>query len=122
MYIIILFFRLFFIFSYFIIVMGDMMKKTILWILVALISGGLLGKYTFDKYEDVEVKNVISINNDVYMIKYGTYLTQNHGNTERRKNQSVARGHPQEMVQPGCGHPRPQASAQSRNRGGRQAL
>lgn len=49
------------------------MKKTIIWIFMALISGGLLGKYTFDKYENVEVKNVISINNDVYMIKYGTY-------------------------------------------------
>ena len=41
--------------------------------MLALSSGALLGKYTFDKYENVEVQNVININDGVYMLKYGTY-------------------------------------------------
>ena len=53
--------------------MGDKVKKFFLWMIVALVSGAFLGKYTFDKYEKVDVKNVISYDNDVYMIKYGTY-------------------------------------------------
>lgn len=49
------------------------MKKTILWVLLALISGAILGKVTFDKYEKIDVQNVISYNNKVYMLRYGTY-------------------------------------------------
>ena len=49
------------------------MKKTMFWIILALASGSLLGKYTFDTYENIEVSNVISINDKVYMLKYGTY-------------------------------------------------
>lgn len=49
------------------------MKKTILWILAALISGAILGKVTFDKYEKIDVQSVINFNNSVYMLKYGTY-------------------------------------------------
>lgn len=49
------------------------MKKTIFWIFLALVSGSLLGKFTFDTYENIEVRNVININDKVYMLKYGTY-------------------------------------------------
>ena len=49
------------------------MKKTIIWILLALISGALLGKFTFDRYENIDIKNVISYDNYVYMLKYGKY-------------------------------------------------
>ena len=54
------------------------MKKTIFWILLALVSGALLGKFTFDKYENVDIKQVISVNDKVYALKYGTF-----GNTEQ---------------------------------------
>ena len=49
------------------------MKKTVLWVLAALISGAILGKVTFDKYEKIDVQSVISFNNKVYMLRYGTY-------------------------------------------------
>ena len=53
--------------------LGDMMKKLLIWIFIALVSGAILGKYTFDKYENIEVKNTISFNNEVYMLEYGVY-------------------------------------------------
>lgn len=49
------------------------MKKTIIWVLLALISGALLGKFTFDRYENVDTKNVISYDNYVYLLKYDKY-------------------------------------------------
>lgn len=49
------------------------MKKTFIWILLALTSGALLGKFVFDRYEKIDVQNVISYNNYVYMLKYGSY-------------------------------------------------
>lgn len=49
------------------------MKKTLFWIILALASGSLLGKFTFDTYENIEVRKVISVNDEVYMLKYGTY-------------------------------------------------
>ena len=49
------------------------MKKTIIWVLLALISGALLGKFTFDRYENIDTKNVISYDNYVFMLKYSTY-------------------------------------------------
>lgn len=52
------------------------MKKTIIWVLLALISGALLGKFTFDKYEKIDAMNVISYDNYVYMLKYGTYSSE----------------------------------------------
>lgn len=51
------------------------MKKTIIWIVIAIVSGALLGKFTFDKYENIDTLNVISYDNYVYMLKYGTYET-----------------------------------------------
>jgi Na+-translocating ferredoxin:NAD+ oxidoreductase RnfG subunit len=53
----------------------EIMKKTIIWVLFALLSGALLGKITFDRYEKIDTKNVISYNNYVYMLKYGSYKT-----------------------------------------------
>lgn len=52
------------------------MKKTFCWILIALVSGGLLGKFTFDKYENIEVENTFKIDNEVYALFYGTYKTE----------------------------------------------
>lgn len=51
------------------------MKKYVLWTLFALISGALLGKITFDKYEKIDVKNTIKIDTNVYALKYKTYLS-----------------------------------------------
>ena len=51
------------------------MKKTIIWILIAIVSGALLGKFTFDKYENIDTLNVISYDNSVYMLEYGAYET-----------------------------------------------
>lgn len=52
------------------------MKKTILWVLLALVSGALLGKFTFDRYEKLDVQSVISYDNYVYLLKYGEYENQ----------------------------------------------
>ncbi len=49
------------------------MKKTLFWVVFALISGAFLGKFTFDKYENIDVQNVMKINDKVYALKYGTY-------------------------------------------------
>ncbi len=51
------------------------MKKTFIWIILALISGALLGKVTFDFYENVDTQNVISYDNYVYLLRYGKYDT-----------------------------------------------
>ena len=49
------------------------MKKTILWILLAGISGIILGRLTFNKYENLTVENTINLDDGVYMLKYGIY-------------------------------------------------
>lgn len=49
------------------------MKKTFIWIILALASGALLGKFVFDRYEKIDTKSVISYDNYVYMLKYGSY-------------------------------------------------
>lgn len=49
------------------------MKKTIIGIIIAILAGVLLAKLTFDKYEKVDTKNVISYDNEVYMLRVGTY-------------------------------------------------
>ena len=49
------------------------MKKTILWIFFALISGAILGRLTFNKYESLNVTNVVRLDDSVYMLKYGSY-------------------------------------------------
>ena len=49
------------------------MKKTIFWIILALVSGAILGRMTFNFYEKVDTRNVISYDNNVYLLKYGTY-------------------------------------------------
>lgn len=49
------------------------MKKTIIGIIIAILAGVLLAKLTFDKYEKVDTKNVISYDDEVYMLKFGTY-------------------------------------------------
>lgn len=52
------------------------MKNTILWIFFAIISGVLLGKLTFDKYQKVDVQNVMKNDNEIYMLKYGVYSNE----------------------------------------------
>lgn len=49
------------------------MKKTIIGIIIAILAGVLLAKLTFDKYEKVDTKNVISYDDEVYMLKVGSY-------------------------------------------------
>ena len=49
------------------------MKKTIIGIIIAILAGVLLAKLTFDKYEKVDTKNVISYDDEVYMLRVGTY-------------------------------------------------
>lgn len=49
------------------------MKKTIIGIIIAILAGVLLAKLTFDKYEKVDTKNVISYDDEVYMLKFGSY-------------------------------------------------
>ena len=49
------------------------MKKMMIWIFLAVLSGGLLGKLTIDKYSKLDVKEVMKNNNEVYMLKYKTY-------------------------------------------------
>lgn len=48
------------------------MKKTFIWIFVALLSGSFLGKLTFDKYKKVDTVQVIN-NTNVYALRYGKY-------------------------------------------------
>lgn len=52
------------------------MKKTFIWVLLALLSGALLGKYVFDRYEKVDIKNVISYDNELYFLKYKDYSSE----------------------------------------------
>ena len=49
------------------------MKKTIIGIIIAILAGVLLAKLTFDKYEKVDTKNVISYDDEVYMLKVDSY-------------------------------------------------
>lgn len=64
------------------------MKKNILLILIALITGGLLGKFTFERYEALETKEVSISKNYAYFLKYGTYdnyekMNESVNNVER---------------------------------------
>ena len=52
------------------------MKNTIIWIMLALISGALLGKITFNKYKKVDSVNVMKDNNMVYMLKYASFANE----------------------------------------------
>lgn len=52
------------------------MKKIVLSITLAIISGGILGKITFDKYDKLNVESVIKLDKNVYMLKYNTYNTK----------------------------------------------
>lgn len=57
--------------------MGDLfMKRTIIWTLIALASGAILGKVTFDRYENLEVQKTVNIDDKIYMLKYGTYSSE----------------------------------------------
>ena len=49
------------------------MKNTIIWVMLALLSGVVLGKMTFNKYKKVDTINVMKDDNEVYMLKYATY-------------------------------------------------
>ena len=52
------------------------MKKTLYWIFIAILSGIILGYLTFDRYDDLNVRNVIKLDEGVYMIKYGTFYDE----------------------------------------------
>lgn len=64
------------------------MKKIVLCSILAIISGGILGKITFDRYGKLNVNPVIKLDKNVYMLKYDTYKTKedmlnNTSNLER---------------------------------------
>lgn len=61
------------------------MKKMILWILLAVTSGGLLGKFTFDKYENFEVENTFKVNTEVYALFYDSFSSE-----DEMKNQTTS--------------------------------
>ena len=50
------------------------MKKTLIWIFFAILSGLLLGNFTFSRYESLNSLNVMKQeDNKIYMIRYKTY-------------------------------------------------
>ena len=49
------------------------MKKTFIWVLIAIASGVSLGLLTFNKYEDLQVQKVISYSDSLYALYYGSY-------------------------------------------------
>lgn len=64
------------------------MKKIVLCSILAIISGGILGKITFDRYDKQNVNPVIKLDKNVYMLKYDTYknkedMLNNTSNLER---------------------------------------
>lgn len=64
------------------------MKKIVLCSILAIISGGILGKITFDRYDKLNVNPVIKLDKNVYMLKYDTYknkedMLNNTSNLER---------------------------------------
>ena len=64
------------------------MKKIVLCSILAIISGGILGKITFDRYDKLNVNHVIKLDKNVYMLKYDTYknkedMLNNTSNLER---------------------------------------
>ena len=63
------------------------MKKIVLCSILAIISGGILGKITFDRYDKLNVKSVIKLDKNVYMLKYDTYKTKEDmlNNTSNRE-------------------------------------
>lgn len=61
------------------------MKKTIIWALLALASGALLGKVTFDRYENLEVQKTASIDDKVYMLRYGIYSSEDEMSSKLKK-------------------------------------
>lgn len=52
------------------------MKKNVICAVVALLLGAILGKLTFDQYQNLEVQTVANINDSVYAVKYGTYQSE----------------------------------------------
>ena len=51
------------------------MKKNIKYILVAVIIGILLGKYTFNQYKD-DTASTMKINNTIYLMQIGVYKSE----------------------------------------------
>lgn len=49
------------------------MKKTILWIFIALVSGIILSKVTLNSYKKVDTTSVIKYDENVYALKYKEY-------------------------------------------------
>jgi hypothetical protein len=58
-------------------VFGDYMRKTLIWIILAIISGSLLGKYTFDKYKKIDIDNILKSDKNIYALKYKMYSNTN---------------------------------------------
>lgn len=68
--------------------MGDNMNKTLKYILVAIIIGVILGKYTFNKYEEASITTMKETSDYIYLMQYGVYKDENNmkENTKNLKN------------------------------------
>lgn len=53
------------------------MKKIILSIFLAILLGAILGKITFDKYDQNNIRKVIKLDGNLYMLKYSSYKSYN---------------------------------------------
>lgn len=53
------------------------MKKIILSIFLAILLGAILGKITFDKYDQNNIRKVIKLDDNLYMLKYSSYKSYN---------------------------------------------
>ena len=53
------------------------MKKTLVWVFFAIVSGTLLGVFTFNRYKNIDTINTIKLDNEVYALKYKSFSNTN---------------------------------------------
>jgi len=54
------------------------MKKNIKYIIIALIIGIILGKYTFNQYKNKSINTIKSSSEEIYLLQYGVYKNENN--------------------------------------------
>ena len=64
------------------------MNKTLKSILIAVILGIIMGKYTFNRYEKTTITTMNEISNYIYLMQYGVYKDENimKENAKKLKN------------------------------------
>lgn len=53
------------------------MKKNIIYIILAIVIGILIGKYVFNEYKEETLETMSNTDNSVYLIQYGVYKDEN---------------------------------------------